>query len=67
MIMRTTVKNHPMSSKAITTQDAPVPVGPYNQAVLAGSGSTALARSLSIRPQVKWWGTVMWQQKPSKC
>ena len=25
-----------MSAKAITTQDAPTPVGPYNQAVLAG-------------------------------
>ena len=36
MIMGTTVKNHPMSSKAITTPDAPAPVGPYNQAVLAG-------------------------------
>ena len=30
------VKKHPMSAKAITTQDAPAPVGPYNQAVLAG-------------------------------
>ena len=36
MIEVTAVQNHPMSAKAITTQDAPAPVGPYNQAVLAG-------------------------------
>ena len=36
MIVVTAVENQPMSAKAITTQDAPAPVGPYNQAVLAG-------------------------------
>ncbi len=36
MIMVIAVRHHPMSAKAITTQDAPAPVGPYNQAVLAG-------------------------------
>ena len=36
MIMGIAVDNHSMSAKAITTQDAPSPVGPYNQAVLAG-------------------------------
>ena len=36
MIMGITVKNHPMSSKAITTQDAPAPVGPCKSAVLSG-------------------------------
>ena len=36
MIVVTAVQKHPMSAKAITTQDAPAPVGPYNQAVLAG-------------------------------
>ena len=36
MIVLTAVKEHAMSAKAITTQDAPAPVGPYNQAVLAG-------------------------------
>ena len=43
MIEVTAVQNHPMSAKAITTQDAPAPVGPYNQAVLAGpSGRVGL-------------------------
>ena len=36
MIVVTAFETHPMSTKAITTQDAPAPVGPYNQAVLAG-------------------------------
>ena len=36
MIVVTAVENQPMSTKAITTKDAPAPVGPYNQAVLAG-------------------------------
>ena len=36
MIMLIAVNHPSMSAKAITTQDAPAPVGPYNQAVLAG-------------------------------
>ena len=36
MIMLIAVNHSSMSAKAITTQDAPAPVGPYNQAVLAG-------------------------------
>ena len=36
MIMLIAMTTPSMSAKAITTQDAPAPVGPYNQAVLAG-------------------------------
>ena len=36
MIMLSAVNHPSMSAKAITTQHAPAPVGPYNQAGLAG-------------------------------
>ena len=36
MIMLIAVIHPSMRAKAITTQHAPAPVGPYNQAVLAG-------------------------------
>ena len=56
-----------MTAKAITTSTAPAPVGPYNQAVLAGDGCIAQARSPWTLTREPWWATVMWPRKPVRC
>ena len=67
MIVGTAVENQPMSAKAITTQDAPAPVGPYNQAVLAGEWLYCSGQIPLDPAPAKWWGTVMWRRKHIRC